>query len=334
MAGSAPRSSIPWSPMRASPFPTLAFQPRESVHDGILRLAAILASEGALRTTPSPALSDETTHQMRLLIKRARSLLRLLQPSLPTSLHQREQDRLRRAAGSLAASRDATVSSRTLNRLTRQAPASIRPALQEARAALKLDTPPTPRPTAPTPNLHRSLANAAQALHHTHQALLRASLERHGWKLLSAGIKRSYRRFRKRGHAAHTNSQANRFHDWRTATKALLYQLSFLLPAHPQRLGRLISRLDQLQKDLGDDHDLEVLRQRLRRLTPVSPATPAGRTVKDHLQSAQQRLRKRALKRSRPLLKPSSNQFVDDLLEVWRPWRRRPATPHSRKKKA
>lgn len=283
------------------------------------RIAAELAAEAAVQCRRPAAESAEAVHRSRLVIKRFRALLRLAGPALGKSLVRREDARLRRAAHRLAFAREASVGLATLDRLARRPRRASDPVhrVREGFAQSVHDA-----ATASTAVV-RGLTGVAKATRATANALGSAGWQRHGWDALGAGLRRGYRRARRRFKHAHTGDTAACFHDWRIAAKSLLYQVSLLHPAAPARLDLLLSRLDQLQAALGEEHDLAVLASRLE----ASPETYGGwdcvKPTLRRINARQQTLRKQALKLGRRLLARRPAEFAADLHRAWRRWRGR-----------
>lgn len=88
-------------------------------------------------------------------------------------------------------------------------------------------------------------------------------MERKGWRLISAGLKRSYRRGRRTYERVLDGPTAANFHQWRKRVKDLWYHVCLLRPVWPQEMAETAAELKALGRTLGGDHDLVVLRQTL-----------------------------------------------------------------------
>ena len=80
-----------------------------------------------------------------------------------------------------------------------------------------------------------------------------------GFKLLGAGLAKTYERGREATQKAFDDPSVERFHEWRKRAKYLRYQLRLLRPAWPQLLKPARDEVKDLGDLLGDDHDLAVL---------------------------------------------------------------------------
>ena len=92
-------------------------------------------------------------------------------------------------------------------------------------------------------------------------------LRRGGWPALEPGLDRSYRRGRRAFDRVRSKPTAESLHEWRKRSKDLWYHLRLLKPASPGILGGHADEAHGLSDLLGDDHDLAILREKLRGAT-------------------------------------------------------------------
>jgi CHAD domain-containing protein len=76
---------------------------------------------------------------------------------------------------------------------------------------------------------------------------------------IEEGLRRTYRRGRRRMAGALDEGSEVDFHEWRKAVKALRYQLETLSTAWPEVVGAMAGTADELGEILGTEHDLAVL---------------------------------------------------------------------------
>ena len=243
------------------------FEPCETVGDGLRRIAAELIDDAVARTEEREADRHEVVHEVRKDCKKLRGLLRLVRPAAP-GLYATENAYFRDAAAALSVVRDAEASIETydalLNRfdgtVDRRAMAAVRGALtrhkqQVAETAGDLDD-----------HLADFRAKMLAARQRTPDwELPKEDLPGDDWRLLGRGLGKTYKRGRKAMDAAYAEPSVERFHEWRKRAKYLRYHLRLLRPAWPPLLKRLRSEAKTLADLLGDDHDLDVLRQMLPR---------------------------------------------------------------------
>jgi CHAD domain-containing protein len=306
--------------IRASSPPALEFHRREPVRHGLRRLGGLLATAARAEAARPPAEQASAVHEMRRLLKRLRALVRLLRPTLGDATARRHNRRLRLAARRLAGARDATVGLLTLDRLGQDASREDTAALAEVRAGF----------TRAVHDRHvreavvaRHLNAAAKALATSVHALDRLPWKRSGWATLEAGLRAGYRRARRRAKAARPTREESGFHAWRTATKSLLYQIALVRPAQPTRIRPVLDALDALQENLGQEHDLEVLRARLAQRPRAFGSPAAVQRTLELIASRQQALRKDCLRRGRKLFAQPPATFIARYRSDWKKWRAR-----------
>jgi CHAD domain-containing protein len=293
----------------------------------IVRRRLIAACE-ALR----PDLGDEDIHRARTALKKARAALRMLRTSLGKHRFRRENATLREIAHRFTPSRDATTLVQTLDALH----------------------PSTERPSVEINALHRHLrqrqAQARQqwaghpkrleelrsALHALGRRAAHWRVEKQGWSVLDAALRRSYRRGQRafeevlltRGSNTAMDQIATdeRLHAWRKQAKVLGYQLRLLRPMAPRRVNALTEALRELTQRLGSDHDLALLRQMAAGTSLATDTAEAAEvlprdTLLRDIDRLRERLQQEARARGRVLYRSTPKRFVAQLEPMWRAWR-------------
>src|SRR6185437_16105601 len=108
----------------------------------------------------------------------------------------------------------------------------------------------------------RPLSSQRAALREIRAHASQWHLRKQGWSVLGCGLKRIYGNGRRALRAAASTDAAEDFHEWRKQTKYLCHQLEFLAPMWPGALSELADELHKLSDELGDEHDLTVLREK------------------------------------------------------------------------
>jgi CHAD domain-containing protein len=198
-------------------------------------------------------------HGARKAIKKERSLLRLARGAMPAHQRRRENTALRDAARRLSGTRDSDVMLATLAELSErfagQLPAStfeaIRERLESARSA----------------QCSGSLgdARAVQELEAVRIRVGEWKLSKEGWKAIGGGLLRAYGRGRKAYRRARTTRSAQDLHAWRKRVKDLWYQERLLAPSCGPAVAGQAEDAGRAADLLGDEHDLSLLRDALRR---------------------------------------------------------------------
>lgn len=236
--------------------------PAESLGES-LRRAGCEQLDGALELLgedgpPSP----QAIHGARKGLKKARSLLRLAAPALGKRVVRRENAALREAGRLLSGTRDADVLVQTIGKLADrfagEVPAPTFDALRTAAAARAAE----------------GRAGDATVPAEEARALIAGARERaREWPLddvrpraIVEGLGRGYGR----GREALANARRVRgedpevVHAWRKRVKDLWYHQRLLAPIWPDVVGAQAEAAHRLSELLGDDHDLAVLRDRVR----------------------------------------------------------------------
>lgn len=200
----------------------------------------------------------ETVHLIRTTVKQFRALLRLLRPLISEEAFARENARLKTAANRLASGRDQAVAQQTLTTLAAAADdGPHREALLRLKRSLQRRTAPAPaRPR--SGGLTKAIARSVHDLDASRRAFLRMNVAHADWKALD--LPAAYRRARKRMKTALKDPGMETFHEWRVAVKRFYYQMKWLEPLWPKKLGPMIPLLHELEDALGADHDLSILK--------------------------------------------------------------------------
>ena len=201
---------------------------------------------------------DEEIHAARKRIKKARAMLRLLEPSLGASPWKRTERALRAAARPLGAVRDSKILTETFDRL------------MESHAALRLKG---------RAHLHQALerhhreVRAAVSRNRDGVAASRRALQRArkacdgalqgGRRALLGSPGRLYRAGRRAFAASRREAAVDTLHAWRKCAKYLSHQLEALSLHCSPETGELARELHSLSDELGEDHDLAMLRVHL-----------------------------------------------------------------------
>ncbi len=242
---------------------------------------------------------ERAVHELRRMCKELRALWRMLRPAVGEEIYGRENARLRDAARALAGARDASVMLDTLAAMGRRRRGRRgREDWRQVGAAFRDHVARTlGAAPATVDDLMPALTGAIEAFGATHEALDGLPVEIDvAWQ---PGVRQVYRIGRKRMRVAYASGADADFHNWRKSTKYLFFQLRLLERMKQARPGRLVQELKKLEKVLGRDHDLAVLRERIAGLV-AADQDPGARVLGD-LARHSARLRKLARKPGRRL---------------------------------
>src|SRR5436309_8172288 len=215
--------------------------------------------EGAIAiTTDEKKTSDTLVHEVRKHLKKARAALRLVRKEIGHGLF-REQDRCLRDVARLTSEiRDAEVRLQTVRQLQGITQRRARGGYTKLEGMLILE-------------LENFMAAFAEWQTQAVPMLERAQanidcwpLDQFNCKQLRCAVQRTYKGARKALASTEAAPTVENFHQFRTKTKRLWYELRILRPINPVVLKNLCNDLRALGSLLGRAHDLSFLGDRLR----------------------------------------------------------------------
>ena len=276
--------------------------------------------KSALKALDGGRVNDESVHEARKELKRARATLRLLRDALGKRTYKRENAAIRDAARPLSEVRDGRVLLDALDSLVKYygAPAAALPlhdfkrALDRRRVELRKKILDKPGP----------LRGARQALRQVRSRSDDWPVGRRGWSVLGAGLKRTYASARDAFQQAQASQTDEDLHEWRKQTKYFWHELQMIEPIWPGQLGELADETHELADLLGDDHDLAVLHARAREARQVFPTEASHRAFLALIERCRGGLQKKAVESGRQLYAQKPAAFTARLGKHWREWRK------------
>jgi CHAD domain-containing protein len=292
---------------------------RESVGDGLRRLARaqLKSTREHLQDGTSPG--DEAIHEARKCIKKTRAIVQLCDADDASGLPGCRK-RLRKINRELSQLRDAYSMLETWSALQRRVPlAKDRRAHNRIRRQLVSRKNAAVR-RAVAADTWRMIDRECRKLR---KAAGRWQLKHAGFAALASGIRESYDGGRKALARAKKTGCAADFHEWRKQVKTLWYELR-LTEGASAPLDAHIATLERFEHWLGDDHNVVVLCERL------SEETPALATVWRAGDRLQRSLRRRAIQSGTRAYQRSAKAFLRSVKRAWNAARERTQTHTSR----
>jgi len=253
-------------------------------------------------------IPDDAIHEARKRLKRARAALRLVRPVIGDRSYRRQNRALRDAARPLSQMRDARVLVETFDRLMKKPWDRARRSLGALHSQLMAD--PLRLRTQLLPD-SKSLDPILERLDAVRRNARRWRGRRAGWPRMRAGLRQVYRSGRDAFAATRERPTVARLHEWRKQAKYLWHVLEIVEPMRPRRISRLALEAHRLSDRLGEDHDLAVLLQRLRRGGRVPKATLTF--VTERIDERRKRLQEQATKLGEGLYAERPSAFVATL---------------------
>jgi CHAD domain-containing protein len=280
----------------------------------IVRREATKALERVDVDAPPP---DAAIHDARKRLKRARAALRLVRKPLGAHRFRRENEAFRDAARPLSEIRDSKILVEAFDALIENATSDDRRGLKRVRDVLIAHQLQVRgrvfRKKAP-------LKPVIIALRSVRRRTDDWSLGGSGWAALGHGVRRVYRSGREVFTVARQKPRDGTLHELRKQAKYLSEQLEILAPIAPRMLKGLADRAHKLSDALGDDHDLGVLRQRLRHL-PARVPRVANATLSRMIEAKRRQLQAKAFALGARVYDETPRRFVKRLQDRWHVWR-------------
>ena len=226
------------------------FNKSESPAKGLRRVCR--ERVGAARERLHDGGRSAAIHDVRREIKKLRSIFRLARDGGGHGSWHKSAKALREVAGYLAAPRDARVMLKAFEKLT----GSDTQRFSEIERALHKHS----RRATRRFQKKDFIAVAGRILRKINRRVGSLKIEASGWKAIEPGLRESYMRGRKACELVHAKPLPENFHDWRKHVKNLWYYSQLLHPARPAAMRAMTDDLELLGAQLGEDHDLFLLR--------------------------------------------------------------------------
>lgn len=231
----------------------------ESIPDGIRRIVYEQIDKAIASLTQSTKADlPKAVHNVRKRFKKIRAVIRLVRDELGKDLYHQENACYRDAGRQLSAVRDAQVRIETLDSLVDHFGETVdETGFTELREALEARYDATRKHMVQE---EEAIATVIATLKSARERVADWPLQNH-WSALAPGLKRVYERGYEALATAETKPTSEHWHDWRKRVKYLWYHVRILKNVWPSMMSELADQLKDLADDLGDDHDLAVLRQ-------------------------------------------------------------------------
>ncbi|MCW3027908.1 MAG: hypothetical protein JWN81_1119 [Solirubrobacterales bacterium] len=276
-------------------------------------------------------------HEIRKALKRLRALVRLLRDVLPQGVFAAENAVLRDMGQRLSGARDGEVMLSTLEQLLKRHPRKLgrRRSLARLRERLAFERDRTASSVLLGDAARRQLTGELRALR---SRVLQWRLpERAGMELAAPGLERIYRqgRARHRRAARGKGDRSRAMHEWRKRVKDLRHAAEMLDRGDPRgerhgrqrggrkkrreatRIHRLARGADALGEVLGEDHDLAVFDERVRRDPDLQLGRRARRTLLRLISRRRRQLRRQALRHGDRIYRRAPKAFLARMRDAY-----------------
>ena len=277
---------------------------------------------------PQP-ISDESIHDARKALKKARAALRLLQDGMNKRTYEAENSRLRDAGRFLSPFRDAKSLIDAFDSLHDRYGDKLQGVkLAPLQKILHANLTRTRRHFLHMPT---ELKNCIQLL----KDCVTLSEEEKFSSIDSEAIETGLRRIYRKGLKARTEAEVARtpeaLHEWRKQVKYLLNAVEDLHPSEKGSVVKILKWIDQLADCLGNDHDLAMLSQEIAGGTYASFNSELIKTLHGLIDRRRTKLQKKAFSLGEKLYDWKSKRFTQRILKQISPASPTAAAPPVRK---
>ena len=296
------------------------FRAGESVGKGVKRLVRREVRKALDRLTGADLASPaEVVHDARKRFKKVRAVLRLVRDELGSKVYRRENACYRDAGRPLTEVRDAAALVETVDDVAEHfaAEVSLEPFLQLREALLARQRENQRRVI----EEQDTLEQVADAVARARKRVKDWRIDADDWSALEGGLRRIYEQGAEAFAAAQAEPADEVLHEWRKRIKDLWYQLQVLQPIRPRVMDRLADQAHALADDVGDDHNLAVLRGLFHDEPEWFGEAAAVAAVLPLLERRRADLQRSAFERGGQFYREPAAAFVDRLGGYWKAWR-------------
>ncbi len=292
----------------------------EPVAIGVKRIAAEQLDRAIEALSPPFQDHGVAVHDARKSMKKLRAILRLVGDEIGREEFADHNRAFRDAARRLSEIRDAAVLPETLRKLREEkGKGKLDAAFDRAMSLLE--------PSAlESGDQDRKRQQTEGAMKEVAGNLLRIrlrvedwSIERNDFRALRGGIRKVYKRGRKGFAEALDEPTAANLHEWRKQVKYLWYQVRLLRGIWPPLLKSLAEELRELAEELGEDHDLAMLRDALAGL--MADDTAELEMMVKVIEKRRAKLQERAMMHGSRIFAERPKAFAGRLEGYWSAWR-------------
>ena len=289
------------------------FQAGKSPARSVRRIVRREAAKALKRVQAGDPPPDVAIHDARKRLKRVRAALRLVRKDLGSRRFRHENEVFRDAARPLSQIRDAKILVEAFDALVENAPAAERPPLQHVRELLIAHQERVRKRVFAKKAPLRPVVNALKAARRRTDDW---PLDGGGWSMVGPGVRKVYGTGRDVLETVRRKPDDSNLHELRKQAKYLWQQLEMLAPIAPTLFRDGAHRLSDA---LGDDHDLAVLNERLRRVRARMPRA-AGATLARMIAARREKLPAEALALGARVYGEAPRPFTKRLHGRWRQW--------------
>jgi CHAD domain-containing protein len=216
---------------------------------------------------------EKTVHDVRVLMKKSRAVLKLLSPQLDQEYHTRDISSLKEVGRILCSWRETTVQRKTLKEFRKKYPQIFLQLRENAMITLMLEK--LSPVTETEEELKTSLEQIDLLLNKTGYRIRFQSMNMIDPQLLIKELEITYRRVADIYLSCRNNPKPAMLHKFRKNAKDFLYQLYIFRPLNQSIIKGLEKKLDSMTQNLGKFNDLVQIIKVLGYNSKESSSVPA-----------------------------------------------------------
>lgn len=228
-------------------------------------------AQDLLKKAPVP--DDDSVHDMRVLLKKSRATLKLIQAQVESEYKEKDIQSLKEAARLMTSWRDSSVHRKTLKELKKDYP-DLFERLKDNQKLNDLLRKSEPLPE-PTQEMQQGIAQISELLKKTAYRIRFQNLQNLDANILLKELESTYVRVIEQFLICRNNPTGSKLHEFRKKSKEFLYQLYFFRPLNNSDIKVLEKKLESLTRNLGKINDVTQLLKALGYTFPNDLNSPA-----------------------------------------------------------
>jgi len=204
-----------------------------------------------------PVPGDKAVHDIRVMMKKSRAVMKLIISQVETETFEREYDTFREVGRIMRLWRDTSVHRKTLKDLKKEYPKIFSRALENKKLEELLFI--SSKPAEQTQELNDQIDSLNELLNKSGYRIRFQSLEKLDPRLLLAELDGSFKQAVHRYMKCRNKPIPSNVHEFRKKAKDFLYQLYFFKPLNPSAVKDVEKRIDNITQNLGKYNDLDQL---------------------------------------------------------------------------
>jgi CHAD domain-containing protein len=293
---------------------------KEPVPDAIKRIVQEEIDSACELLTSRQEHRDRAIHEARKSLKKIRAVLRLMRPELGAT-YTRENRRFRDLGRALSTVRDAVAVIEVFDGLADDYKDRIQPAaLEKIRKGLNQHK----ETVESSLDLDQLAKKTVSALRAASRRLASWPLHQDGFAAVSGGLHSTYRRGRKALAKAKAEPTPERYHFLRKRVKDHWYHVRLLENIWTESMRAREATLKEIETWLGDDHNLVVLRDMMRKGDSHFGNREDIEFMSPVLEHVQKELRQKAISFAERVYEQKPRLFTEEIERLWDNWQSEP----------